>query len=133
MPSIGIDMGDIPNLATNSDEEKEDDEPYMGEDALEDGDRVFVATIPCEAEFIQATLNILQRLAEAFHKNLQPKSFQESIPTHFHDFEDLFSKSLFDRLPDRKIWDHVIELLPGVKASSCKVYPLAPSEQAKIQ
>jgi hypothetical protein len=132
MPSADVDMEDIPDLAPDSDDDEDNDKLYVGEDALEDGDRVFVATIPCEAEFIQATSNILQRLAEVFHKNSQPKSFAESVPTHFHNFEDLFAKSSFDRLPDRKIWDHAIELVPGAKASSCKVYPLAPNEQSEM-
>jgi hypothetical protein len=92
MPLTDVDMEDIPDLAPDSD----DEEPYVGEDALEDGDRIFIATIPCEAEFIRATLNVSQCLAEVFHKNSQPKSFAESVPTHFHDFEDLFSKSSFD-------------------------------------
>ena len=41
---------DIPDLVDDSDEE--DEEPYVGEDALKEGDRVFAATIPCEAEFV---------------------------------------------------------------------------------
>jgi hypothetical protein len=132
MPSTDADMEDIPNLMPNSDDNEDDDEQYVGEDALEDGDCIFIATILCEAEFIRATSNILQCLAEAFHKNSQPKSFTESVPTHFHDFEDLFSKSSFDRLPDWKIWDHAIKLIPGAKASSCKVYSLAPNEQSEM-
>jgi hypothetical protein len=48
---------------------------------------------------------------------------------HFHNFKDLFMKSSFNCLPDRKIWDHAIELVP--KALSCKVYPLAPNKQSK--
>jgi hypothetical protein len=132
MPSVDVDMEDIPDLAPVSNDDEDDDEPYVGEDALKDGDCIFIATIPCEAEFIRATLNILQCLAEVFHKNSQPKSFAESVPTHFHDFEDLFVKSSFDCLPDQKIWDHMIKLVPGAKASSCKVYPLAPNEQSKM-
>jgi hypothetical protein len=96
IPSTDIDMEDIPDLAPDSDSDEDGDKPYVGEDALEDRDHVFVATIPCEAEFIRATSNVSQRLAEVFHKNLQPKSFAESVPTHFHNFEDLFSKSSFD-------------------------------------
>jgi hypothetical protein len=41
-------------------------------------------------------------------------------------------KSSFNRLPDRKIWDHAIELVPDAKASSCKVYPLAPNKQSEM-
>jgi hypothetical protein len=64
-----------------------------------------------------------------FHKNLEPKSFHESVPTHLHDFEDVLLKASFDHLPDQKIWDHTIELIPGLNPTNCKVYPLAPSEQ----
>jgi hypothetical protein len=65
-----------------------------------------------EAEFICASSTISQRLAEAFHKNTQPKTFHESVPTYLQDFEDLFAKSSFDRLPDQKVWDHAIKLVP---------------------
>src|SRR5277367_2250345 len=91
-----------------------------------------MATIPCEAKFIRATSNISQKLAEAFHKNTPKSLFHESVPTHLHDFEDLFAKSLFNRLPDHKVWDHAIELVPGAKSSNCKVYPLAPSKQSEM-
>jgi hypothetical protein len=71
MLMIEVDMEDVPDLAPDSDndEDDEDDEPYVGEDALKDKDHVFIATIPCEAEFIHTTSNILQQLAKAFHKN----------------------------------------------------------------
>jgi hypothetical protein len=121
MPSPDIDMEDIPDLTPDPDEEDEDEEPYTGEDQLEEGDRLFTTTIPCEAEFVCAMSNISQRLAEAHHKNSQPKSFHESVPTHLHDW-----------LPDRKVWDHAIELVPGAKPANCKVYPLAPNEQAEL-
>ncbi|GLB41976.1 putative transposition, RNA-mediated [Lyophyllum shimeji] len=51
---------------------------------------------------------------------------------HLHDFEDVFSKAMFDKLLERKQWDHAIELEPGSTPSSCKVYPLAPNEQAEL-
>ena len=89
---------DIPDLVDDSD--NEDDKPYVREDALKDGEWVFTVMIPCKAEFIWATSNVSQCLAEAFHKNAQPKMFGESVPIHLHDFEDLFAKSSFDQLPD---------------------------------
>jgi hypothetical protein len=126
-------MDDIPDFETDLEEEEDEqdreEKPYEGDDQLEEGDRLFATTIPCEAEFIQATLNISQRLAEAFHNNSEPKSFHESVPTHLHGFEDVFLKASFDRLPDQKIWDHAIELIPGLNPTNYKVYPLTPSEQ----
>ena len=51
------------------------------------------------------------------------------IPDYLRDFENVFSKESFDALPERKVWDHAIELEPGSKPSNCKVYPLSPKEQ----
>ena len=61
LPSPDIDM-DIPDLVDDSNDE--DDELYVREDALEDGDHVFAAAVPCEAEFVWATSNVSQQLAE---------------------------------------------------------------------
>ena len=49
---------DIPDLVDNSD--NKDDKLYVGEDALEDEDCVFAATIPCKVEFVWATSNVSQ-------------------------------------------------------------------------
>ncbi|GLB43850.1 putative chromo (CHRromatin Organisation MOdifier) domain containing protein [Lyophyllum shimeji] len=70
--------------------------------------------------------------AEAFARNSAPKDFRDVVPDYLHDFEDVFSKAAFDELPERKHWDHAIELEPGSTPSSCKVYPLAPNEQAEL-
>jgi len=51
------------------------------------------------AEFIRATATTSQCLAEAFTRNsAPPKSFHESVPSQFHDFEEVFSKVSFDAL-----------------------------------
>jgi len=44
----------------------------------------------------------------------------------------VFSKESFDRLPDRKPWDHAIELKPGSEPYRSKIYPLSPNEQRKL-
>ena len=67
LPTADLDMEDVPDLVFEDDDE--DEEPYISEDVFEEGDRLFMTTIPCEAEFVRATSNISQRLAEAFHKN----------------------------------------------------------------
>jgi hypothetical protein len=94
-------MEDIPDIVQLVDNDNDDEEPpLLHEDSFEEGDHIFIATIPCKVEFVCATSNILQQLALAFHKNAQSKSFHESIPAHFYKFEDLFVKSSFDHLPD---------------------------------
>jgi hypothetical protein len=99
MPSPDVKMDDIPDFMDlddeDDDEETQEHTPALDEQ-LEEGDRLFATSVPCEAEFIRATSNISQQLAEAFHKNSQPTSFHESIPSHLHDFKDVFMKASFD-------------------------------------
>jgi len=84
-------------------------------------------------EFIQASATTSHCLSEAFAKNSRPlKSFWESVPKAFHDFEDVFSKESFDELLECKPWDYAIELELDAKASSTKVYPLSPNEQEQL-
>ena len=47
-------------------------------------------------------------------------------------FQDIFSKELFNELPEQKQWDHAIDLIPGSKPFSTKVYPISPVEQKEL-
>lgn len=99
MPSHDVEMDDVLDFVDLDDEDNEEEaQEYTpaADDQPEEGDRLFATTVPCEAEFIWATSNILQQLAKAFHKNSQPTSFHESVPSHLHDFEDVFLKASFD-------------------------------------
>jgi hypothetical protein len=96
-----------------------------------DGERIFVAFIQPEQE-INATQNVSQRLAEETLKTKPRKEFDELVPKEYHSFKDVFSKESFDALPQRKSWDHAIELKPGSEPHSTKVYPLAPNEQVQL-
>jgi hypothetical protein len=64
MPYPDVEMDDVPDLVTDLDDEEDEqdteEEPYTGDDQLKEGDRLFATMIPCEAEFIWATLNISQ-------------------------------------------------------------------------
>ena len=65
-------------------------------------------------------------------KQKKKKTFKEVVPEYVHEYKDMFTKELFDVLPPRRSWDHAIELLPGDHEVDCKVYPLNPSEQKKL-
>jgi hypothetical protein len=107
------------------DEEEEEEEYVRGEEEeesgeeedwkrtrVEEGDRIFATTICPEDSsfFIRATSTVSQRLAEGFAANSGQKSFRDLVPESLHEFEDVFSKESFDSLPDRRKWDHAIEL-----------------------
>ena len=49
MPTSNIAIKDVPDLI---EEDNEDDELYTGDNALAEGNHIFVVTVPCEAEFI---------------------------------------------------------------------------------
>ena len=59
--------------------------------------------------------------------------FEEQVAPHYHEYKDVFNKKDFDQLPERRIWDHVIELTPDFKPIDCKIYPLSPKEQPALQ
>jgi hypothetical protein len=109
------------------------------EDKIEEGDRIFIANIhpECSDHFVRAThvhvtQTVSQRLTEAFAKNSNTPTFFDLVPSHLHNFEDVFSKELFDSLPERRKWDHVIKLEQDVEGASRKVYPMTLEEQMEM-
>jgi len=75
---------------------------------------------------------VSQRLAEASEKHRVQKSWKEVVPSAYHDFGKVFLKESFDELPQRRKWDHAIELVPGAEPSSSKLYPMSPNEQDEL-
>ena len=56
----------------------------------------------------------------------------EMVNDYIKEVRDVFSAAEFDQLPERRPWDHVIELTPGFKPVNRKVYPLNPKEQQAL-
>jgi hypothetical protein len=142
IPSVDNNLHDIPDLVPDSDDTdcddpgpssgKSDTPAAMDDESIEEGDRIFATCFHNEPAEVCATQNISQWLAEAFHKNSETKSFQDSALDYLHDFEDVFSKTSFDELPAQKPWDHAIKLIPDAQNKSYKVYPLSISEQEQL-
>ncbi len=90
---------------------------------LEEGDTILAVNM--QEELIICSVHHANDLAAAANAEKPKKSFEEMVPEDYHSFCNLFSKENFDKLPERKPWDHAIELTPNAKASlDCKVYPL---------
>jgi len=127
----------MPAFVEDADDEEDepdsDPEPEdLPDDPLEEGDRIWATGLLPEPEYIRATSTISQRLAEAHKRNSQPADFEKHIPPHLRDFHAVFAKESFDDLPEPKPWDHAVELAPDANPKSCKVYPLAASEQKEL-
>jgi len=124
-----VSNGPVPELHTDSKEE----ESKEAEEPIEPGDRIFaIGLVPAPAE-IWATSGVSQRLAEVFKCNSEASAPSgRSVPEYLKEFDSVFSKESFDALPESKKWGHAVELIPGEKASNCKVYLLAPTEQKEL-
>jgi hypothetical protein len=128
--------GPFPTLS----EETSDNEPPSSDLPfdLEEGDRVWATRLLPEAQFVRATSTISQWLAESFSKHMEsnptlPTSgSKDSLPDYVKMFSQVFSEEGFAKLPNRKPWDHAIELTPGAQPKGCKVYPLSVKEQAEL-
>ena len=49
--------------------------------------------------------------------------FRKRVPEEYHEFSDVFAKKDFEKLPERRSWDHAIELAPGFKPVDRKGTP----------
>src|SRR5882724_7669304 len=94
-------------------------------------DQIFVQFIDIWSEDIKATQTISQKLAEASGDNHSTR-FEDIVPKPYQEFQDVFAKEAFDKLPNWKQWDHTIELIPDASNFSTKVYPLSPVEQKQL-
>ncbi|KAF8642971.1 hypothetical protein AX16_009290 [Volvariella volvacea WC 439] len=54
------------------------------------------------------------------------------IPKYVHPYADVFSEQDFETLPERRPWDHAIDLIPGSKPKDCGIYSLNPKEQKAL-
>ena len=112
----------------------EDEDGDEETDSEADSDhRVFISFLHTE-QHINATSTMSQRLAEEsqLHNPEGKKTFEEIVPKPYHKFKRVFSKDSFDQLPERRPWDHAIELKPGSEPFRCKIYPLSPVEQKEL-
>ena len=103
----------------------EADEPNNLEPALDfkDGDKLYYFN--SEAYWEEPTGHRINAITS-------DESKTELVNEYIQQYPDVFSAKEFDQLPERRPWDHVIELVPEFKPVDCKVYPLNPTEQKAL-
>ncbi len=101
------------------------------DEELEEGDTILAVRM--DEELILRSVHHANELAAAANADKPKKTFEEMVPEHYRSFRDLFAKESFDELPERRTWDHAIELIPNAKSTlDCKVYPLNRNEQEQL-
>jgi len=78
-----------------------------------------------EAIWIQAKTSISQGLA---HQYIDDKA-KVKLPEIYAEYRTIFEKEASERMPERKAWDHTIDLKTDFIPKDCKIYPLSPEEQ----
>ena len=55
------------------------------------------------------------------------------VPEKFHKWIKVFGKKQSERMPTRKLWDHVIDVKEGFVPKKRKVYPLSREEREEVK
>ncbi len=101
------------------------------DEELEEGETILAVRM--DKELIIRSVHHANELAAAANADKPKKTFEEMVPEHYRSFRDLFARESFDELPERRTWDHAIELIPNAKSTlDCKVYPLNRNEQEQL-
>ncbi len=87
---------------------------------------------PADTAHIRAGFTKAQELAEKA-TDTRSQTFEEMVPPAYRPFRRVFDKQESERFPERRPWDHSIELKPEFQPKSCKIYPLSPTEQAELK
>jgi hypothetical protein len=62
------------------------------------------------------------------------RTWQEQVPKEYHNFGRVFSEEESQRFPERRRWDHAIDLKEDAPAViDCKVYPLSQDERVSLK
>ena len=55
--------------------------------------------------------------------NAKEEALEKSVPSQYlKDYQSVFEKEAFSKLPPRREWDHAIKLIPDAKPLDCKIY-----------
>lgn len=125
--TVSTEEVEIPELVDDPEELDADDE----DDLLEAWSRG-VTLKDAPRLFALAGYTYSQQLAEQEYAKKPEKSFEEMVPEQYREYESVFSKVALERLPERKPYDHAIELIPDAKNFHSRVYPLPANEQVAL-
>jgi len=117
------------HLWTSNDEEVI---PELEEDNLEfEDDFKFIPSNERNTITIRKTTIATELAAQAADK--KQRTWQEQVPSVYHQYGKVFSNEESTRFPEPQPWDHAIDLLPEAPPTlNCKVYPLAEGQQEAL-
>jgi hypothetical protein len=101
---------------------------------IEEDDHIFMTMVHLvnPHHFIHALSRVSGHLAEASAENSKPKGFYETVLITLHSYQDVFSETAFNALPQCWKWDHAIELEYKPSPGFRRVYLVAVTEQKEM-
>lgn len=114
-------------------QQAEEDDEVMVSYSLGTG-QIWIANIdgsPQEALtslYIQAKINPAMEFAQEARQQKE----KVAIPEYLQPFAEVFEKKAVERFPEPRLYDHAIDLKPDFVPRDCKVYPLSPEEERKL-
>ncbi|KAF8232696.1 hypothetical protein L208DRAFT_1065089, partial [Tricholoma matsutake] len=82
--------------------------------------------------WIREKTSVSQHLTHKKEGDAEQKTLNELLPKQYREYRRIFKKEASERFPESKPWDHAIELKTDFTAKDCRVYPLSPAEQKKL-
>jgi len=106
--------------------------PELEEDDLEfEDDYKFIPSNERNTITVRKTTTATELAAQASDK--RQRTWEEQVPSVYHQYGKVFSDQESTRFPGRRPWDHAIDLLPEAPTTlNCKVYPLAEGQQEAL-
>ena len=81
-------------------------------------------------DLFKATLATDLAIAENLRKD--DLTDEQIVPPEYHKFLDIFNKKWASQFPDKRPWDHKIDMKPDFEPKSFKNYNLTPAEQIEL-
>ena len=83
--------------------------------------------------WIKAKTNLAMDLVIEESAKRKEQTLDEMIPQELMAYRSVFDKVATNRFPDRRPWDHAIDLQPDFIPKKAHVYPLSLPEQEKLE
>ena len=83
--------------------------------------------------WIKVKTNLAMDLAIEESVRQKEQMLEEMIPQELMTYQSVFDKVAANRFPDRRPWDHAINLQPDFVPKKAHIYPLSLPEQEKLE
>ena len=75
----------------------------------------------------------VKKLAEEWEIWDEEEEVKKIVPEKFHQWIKVFGKKQSEKIPTRKLWDHMIEIKKRFVPRKRRVYPLSREEREEVR